>query len=70
MSFFVYSPAEERGLSAAAFSSSHFHSLHVSNEVHWDSNLVTLVPAESFLGLHTLLAPPCRLNPHLKMTHE
>ena len=32
-------------LSAAAFLNSHFHSLHVSNEVHWDSNLVTLVPA-------------------------
>lgn len=38
---------EERGLSAAAFLNSHFHSLRVSNEVHWDSDLVTLVPAVS-----------------------
>ena len=39
---------EDRGPSVRLplhFLNSHFHSLHVSNEVHWDSNLVTLVPA-------------------------
>lgn len=40
---------------SVAFLNSHFHSLHVSNEVHWDSNLVTLPYPSS---LHSLPAPP------------
>lgn len=62
----ILPPTEERCLSAAAFLNSYFHSLHVSNEVHWDSNLVTLVRGVS---LRSSLAPPRRFNPHLRMTH-
>lgn len=45
-----------------AFLNSHFHSLHVSNELHWNSNLTPP-------GLCTLPAPACHFNQHLKMTN-
>ena len=59
-------PVEERGLSAAAFLNSHFHSLHVSNELHLDSDLVTLVPDDSLqpsIQIHALnMTPNLRVN--------